>query len=670
MEHEKIGRYMIERELGRGGQSIVYLASDPAVERRVAIKVLPRQFTFDEGFRDRFQREARVIAALEHPAIVPIYDFGEQDGQPYIVMRYMPNGTLAQRIAGGPLTLERSLTIVQRTAQALDRAHGAGIVHRDLKPGNILFDQYDTPYLADFGIVKMLDGQTLTATGLIGTPAYMSPEQARGERSIDGRSDVYALGVILFEMLTGRALFEADTPMGVLVAHMIEPPPDITAISPDLPAGVQVVLANALTKRPEDRLATAGALAAALEAAARGADSGLRLPPTGALSGPPTGVLPGVAAPTTTNPGRVTVQLPGSDRPFNLPLPVLLLVVIALLLAGLWLGDAFGMRQIAAPASAPQQEMQQAAELPQALQVLSMEQAGLRLLERHELGVNSVDFSPDGAQLVSGGSDNAFIVWDIADGEPLLQINEPKGTVNMVRWSPDGRWIASASNDQIALIVDARTGDVVRRLEGHTSAVYAAVWSPDSRLLATTSADNLVIIWDAATGEPLHTLRGHTNWVWTAAFSPDGQVLVSAGSDRRIIVWDVQTGARIQTLGEHESVIWALAFSHDGARLASADADGVIYLWDTGTWGVTAALRGHTERVEGLAWSPDGTRLASASSDRSVIVWSLPEGQPLEQVAGFPEEVNAVTYSPDGRLLALGVGAGMSPGQVLLWETG
>jgi serine/threonine-protein kinase len=202
---EKIGRYEIKNELGRGGMATVYHAHDPHFKRDVALKVLPREFLHDPTFRARFEREAQTIAQLEHPAIVPVYDFGEETGQPYIVMRYMSGGSLADRLRRESLATSEAARIVTRLAPALDEAHSQGIVHRDLKPANILFDQRGDPYISDFGIAKLSqDSATFTGSAIVGTPAYMSPEQARGEKDLDGRSDIYALGVILFEMLTGK----------------------------------------------------------------------------------------------------------------------------------------------------------------------------------------------------------------------------------------------------------------------------------------------------------------------------------------------------------------------------------------------------------------------------------------------------------------------------------
>ncbi|MFN8383530.1 MAG: protein kinase [Anaerolineales bacterium] len=262
-----IGRYEVIKELGQGGMAIVYLARDPYMKRQVAIKVLPRQFTFDPQFRTRFQREAEVIATLEHPAIVSVYDFGEHEDQPYIVMRYMSAGSLGDLLMEkGALPIPEIASIFQRIGSAVDYAHSQGIIHRDIKPGNILFDTQGGVYLSDFGIAKIAESTMgFTGTGsMVGTPAYMSPEQARGEKDLDGRCDIYSLGVVLFESLSGQLPFKADTPMGVAVAHITEPVPDLRTRNPNVPAEFDSVIRKALDKNPADRYQTATELAQAI----------------------------------------------------------------------------------------------------------------------------------------------------------------------------------------------------------------------------------------------------------------------------------------------------------------------------------------------------------------------------------------------------------------------
>jgi serine/threonine protein kinase len=263
---DKIDRYQIGNEIGRGGMATVYQAYDPRFERTVALKVLPRQFMHDPEFRARFHREAKTIAALEHPAIVPVYDYGEDDGLLFLVMRYMPGGSLADRLEKGALTIEESALILQRLGAALDRAHSQGIIHRDLKPSNILFDQYGDAFLADFGIARVAtSASNLTASGsLMGTPTYMSPEQIYGDKELDGRSDIYALGVILFQMLTGHLPYEADTPARMMMKHVLEPIPHILEERPDLPPEADGVVCKALAKERDERFSSATELGLAL----------------------------------------------------------------------------------------------------------------------------------------------------------------------------------------------------------------------------------------------------------------------------------------------------------------------------------------------------------------------------------------------------------------------
>jgi serine/threonine-protein kinase len=265
MEPRKFGRYEIKSELGRGGMATVFHAYDPRFQRDVALKVIPREFLHDPTFKSRFEREAQTIAGLEHPAIVPVYDSGEEDGQPYLVMRFLPGGSLTDRLERGKLSLAETIRILQPLTSALDEAHRQGIIHRDLKPDNILFDQRNDPFITDFGIAKLVTEQSsLTSASLIiGTPSYMSPEQANGQE-LDGRSDIYALGVILFEMLTGELPYQANTPIGIIMQHINQPIPNILQLNPDLPPGCETVIARAMAKARADRYATATALVAAL----------------------------------------------------------------------------------------------------------------------------------------------------------------------------------------------------------------------------------------------------------------------------------------------------------------------------------------------------------------------------------------------------------------------
>jgi len=268
---KQIGPYTILEEIGRGGMATVYSAMQTSMNRKIAIKVLPPHFMHDPGFLERFEREVAVISHLEHPHILPIYDYGQAEGVPYIAMRYLGGGSLAQRIRRGTIELTEIEKPFMQVCQALDYAHQQSVIHRDLKPGNIMLDEAGNAYLSDFGIARVM-GSNLTGSAIIGTPAYMSPEQAHG-LNIDGRADIYSMGVVLFELITGREPFQAETPMGLLLMHINEAMPPIYDFRQDIPGAVQDVVDKATAKNPDDRYSSAGQMASALSAAIHGGSS-------------------------------------------------------------------------------------------------------------------------------------------------------------------------------------------------------------------------------------------------------------------------------------------------------------------------------------------------------------------------------------------------------------
>jgi serine/threonine protein kinase len=264
---QSVGRYRVLERLGMGGMATVFKAFDPMMDRYVAIKIPREDLTRDPTFRARFTQEARLDARLEHPHILPVHDFGDDAGRFYLVMRFVDGSTLRELIARRSVSLEDAVRLVAEVAEALAYAHRSGVIHRDVKPANVLVDKDGAALLTDFGIAKLMEG-TLHLTGTseaLGTPFYMSPEQIRG-RTIDNRTDIYSLGVVLYEALTGRCPFVADTPLAVALMHISDPLPLPREIKPDLPEALELVVLKALAKDPAHRYQTADIFAAALRA--------------------------------------------------------------------------------------------------------------------------------------------------------------------------------------------------------------------------------------------------------------------------------------------------------------------------------------------------------------------------------------------------------------------
>jgi serine/threonine-protein kinase len=265
---KQLGPYQVIEPLGEGGMAGVFKAFQPGVMRNVALKVLPRYYANDPEFVGRFRQEAKILANLQHPHILPVFDYGEADGYTYIAMPFLQNGDLTRLLKGQPLPLPQVRRIISQLGDALDYAHQQGLVHRDVKPNNVLLDERGNCLLSDFGITKIIEGTSkFTVTGgIIGTPDYMSPEQGMG-RKLDGRSDIYALGIMLYQMVTGRVPYKADTPMAVLFKHVTDPLPMPRKLNPALPEAVEQVVLKALAKQPEDRFATAGEMVQAIQRA-------------------------------------------------------------------------------------------------------------------------------------------------------------------------------------------------------------------------------------------------------------------------------------------------------------------------------------------------------------------------------------------------------------------
>jgi predicted Ser/Thr protein kinase len=316
--HTRIGTevagFRIESVLGRGGMSVVYIAEQVRLGRKVALKVLTTELAWDEQFRERFVRESHIAAAIDHPNIIPIYDAGEAEGLLYIAMRFVEGPDLKEVLKRGQLGLGRTIFLIEQLASALDSAHRHSLVHRDVKPGNILLEEStDHVYLTDFGVAKQTTARGLTSTGhFLGTVEYAAPEQIEGG-PVDARTDAYALGCVLYECLTGSPPFSVGTEHAVLHAHLVDPPPSVSRVRPELPLAFDGVIATAMAKDPDERYGSCGDVARAARNAASGAarrvDGRSPAAPAETIASPP------AAAPTPPAPPVPEMPVPAAAVP-------------------------------------------------------------------------------------------------------------------------------------------------------------------------------------------------------------------------------------------------------------------------------------------------------------------------------------------------------------------
>ena len=414
----------------------VYHGYDPRFEREVSVKVLPSELLHsDPQFKLRFEREAKIIAQLEHPSIVPVYDVGDEGGQPYFVMRYMNGGSLSERIKSKTMSIEEAAKILGQIAPGLDEAHSKGIVHRDLKPSNILFDGKGIPYISDFGIAKLAQAQgNVTGSGIIGTPAYMAPEQASGE-TVDGRSDIYALGIILFEMLTGRQPYEADTPMAIAIKHITDPVPEILEVNPSLPKDIDKIIKTAMAKKQDDRFATSVDMVNDIRAVGAGGKPEFR-----------TMTMQKAAAPQTVLAGT-KVGEKRARKGFNVWAVLTPILLVAILGGGYFAFSNRGSRPVETEAPAiPSVEITSMSEpTPQPTEDPSVVVPPTEEPADTPIPATDTPAAPrlpelGGADKIAFVANNEIHLMNV-DGSDLKQLTTDAATKSDLQWMPDGETI-------------------------------------------------------------------------------------------------------------------------------------------------------------------------------------------------------------------------------------
>jgi WD40 repeat protein/serine/threonine protein kinase len=667
---QRLGKYRLVRLLGQGGFADVYLGEHLHLNSQAAIKVMHTHLAQEDW--ESFRREARLIAGLVHPHIVRLLDFDVEDGVPFLVMGYAPNGTLRRRHArGNPLAPELILPYVQQVASALQYVHERRLVHRDIKPENLLIGAENELLLSDFGVAIMAQSSRQHSIENVGgTMAYMAPEQI--QRYPLPASDQYALGVVVYEWLTGTRPFEGSV-AELASKHLMIPPPPLRERAPTISPDVEAVTLRALAKDPQERFPSVLAFALALEEAIIPGQAATLIAPRSApllTSSLASGAL--LSEHSFTTQVLVSSRLPAlpeapasSDLPTTPARGMSRRRMLAAWLAGL-VALGGGAAWLALDHQRAASSAEQASETPLPAPSPTPVPVGMTfaIYRGHSAAVYGVDWSPDGKQIVSGGRDGLAKVWDAATQATLLTYSgHAPFYVNAVAWSPDGSLIASASDDATVQVWDARTGNVFMAYRGHTDFVATLAWSPDGKHIASaggdpdSDGDHRVHIWEVSTGKPLLMYSGHTQEVHEVAWSPDGTRIASASADASVQVWNASDGTPVFTFLNHRDEVWGVAWSPDGTRIASGGHDGRVQIWSPVQGSVIIINPHHADWVNTVAWSPDGRFVASGSGntshlvdsrDTSVQVWTVENGKTYAYT-GHKDVVEAVAWSPDGK---------------------
>jgi len=626
----RLGHFDVTRLIGRGGMGLVFEAHDKYLHRTVAIKVLDPQLANDDVSKQRFCREARSAAAISHDHVVPVYQVEKMaDGKlPFLVMQLIQGETLEKKLAReGKLPVVEILRIGLQTSAALAAAHSQGVIHRDLKPSNILLDASSgRAKLTDFGLARCIEDLSITRTGFVaGTPLYMSPEQALGD-ALDERSDLFSLGAVLYEMSTGRPPFRGATPLAVLKQITDRPASPARTLNPDLPAWLNDLVQQLLSKRPDQRPVSASVVAEELSKRLSAFEpvSPVQIPAVHTTGACETVMRQHRRSRWLAAIGGMAVGA------------VLMMGLVAAFPKKAAVTSASGAREIGPPAIAT--------------------------LEGNAGPIWSVEFTPDGTRLVTAIDNGTVKIWDVDKRKPDSTLSVHEGATWATSVSADGKLLATGHDDGSVHIVDLGSGETVRSFKAE-GPVRTLKFAPKGTSLAVGTRSGHLGVWDAATGDKSMSFVGHKGTITHVTFSHDGTTLGSAGGDSTARIWNVATGRERTEITGHTGGVYGIAFSADDSLVATGGWDRAVRIWDSASGKSLGTLEGHTSDVWAVEFAPTGFLLATVGEDRDVRLWDAKKLKELPALVGHPGTIYALAFSRQGVLATAG-----RDGTVRLWN--